>query len=502
MHHNKPIFYSALLLTGVNLLLRFAGTAFQVFLSARIGAEGIGLLQLVMSVSGMGMIAGMAGIRTATMYLTAEELGRKKRDTLPWVLSGCIRYSILCSSIVAAIAIYLAPIIAADWIGNRQLTDTVRLFAFFLPVNCLTGVMVGYFTGAQRITTLAAIEVAEQLFSIFCTILLLQFWARADTLRCCQAVLLGSGAGSIFTLSCLTILRLSDNEKSGTPIPIYRRLCHIALPLGLADDLKTGINTVENLMVPKRLALYTAITSPLAAFGIVNGMVFPILMFPACILFGLTELLIPELARCAASGSHRRIDHLVNKGLKIALLYGSVFAGLEFLLADRLCLRFYSSIEAGKQLRLYALLIPMLYTDSIVDAMTKGLGQQRYCVRYNIFTATLDVIILYLLLPKFGMTGYFISFALTHLINFCLSLHRLFRITGKHLSVAMPLLTLTATGSAVWLCQNFPGMLSACLYLFVITALFILFGIVSKKDFIWLKGLITNKSDLSKQTDH
>ena len=39
-----PIFYSALLLTGVNLLLRLAGTSFQVYLSATIGAAGIGLL--------------------------------------------------------------------------------------------------------------------------------------------------------------------------------------------------------------------------------------------------------------------------------------------------------------------------------------------------------------------------------------------------------------------------------------------------------------------------
>ena len=69
-----PIFYNALMLTGVNLLLRFASTAFQVFISARIGAAGVGLLQLVLSVAGMALTAGIAGIRTATMYLT--EIGR------------------------------------------------------------------------------------------------------------------------------------------------------------------------------------------------------------------------------------------------------------------------------------------------------------------------------------------------------------------------------------------------------------------------------------------
>ena len=75
MPRKMPIFYSALLLTGVNLLLRMVGTSFQVYLSGRIGAAGIGLLQLVMSVGSLAMVAGMGGIRTATMYLTAEELG-------------------------------------------------------------------------------------------------------------------------------------------------------------------------------------------------------------------------------------------------------------------------------------------------------------------------------------------------------------------------------------------------------------------------------------------
>lgn len=159
----------------------------------------------------------------------------------------------------------------------------------------------------------------------------------------------------------------------------------------MADVLKSGISTTENLMVPKRLALNSLIDSPLAAFGIVSGMVFPVLMFPACILFGLAELLIPELARCAAAGSKQRISYLVRRSLRTAMLYGIVFSGLEFLLAEGLCNSLYHNAEAGRRLRLYALLIPMLYCDAITDAMTKGLGQQKVCVRYNIITNSMDV---------------------------------------------------------------------------------------------------------------
>ena len=46
----RSIFYNALLLTGVNLLQRGVSMVFQVYLSRRIGAAGVGLLQLVLTV--------------------------------------------------------------------------------------------------------------------------------------------------------------------------------------------------------------------------------------------------------------------------------------------------------------------------------------------------------------------------------------------------------------------------------------------------------------------
>ena len=139
-----PIFYSALLLTGVNLLLRMVGTSFQVYLSGRIGAAGIGLLQLVVSVGSLAMVAGMGGIRTATMYLTAEELGKRNAKNVTWVLSACFLYSILFSGTIAAALYLFAPWLAENWIGDVRTVEALRLFAAFLPVVCLCGVMTGY----------------------------------------------------------------------------------------------------------------------------------------------------------------------------------------------------------------------------------------------------------------------------------------------------------------------------------------------------------------------
>lgn len=493
MSKGKPIFYSALLLTLVNLLLRLAGTSFQVYLSSRIGAEGIGLLQLVMSVGSMAMVAGMAGVRTASMYLTAEELGKKRPGNLRWVLSGCLQYSVVFSAAVSLSLWFFAPFIAEKWIGNTKTIEAIRLFALFLPVNCLTGVMVGHFTGANRIGTLAAVEVAEQCVSMAGTLAMLHFWAGTNAEKCCLAVVLGGGLGGCVTLLLLTLLRLQQKPERSPRIRVARRLADVALPLALADDVKTGINTVENLMVPQRLALYSGIGSSLAAFGRVSGMVFPVMMFPACILYGLAELLIPELARCHAAGSSGRIRYLVRRSVKIAVIYGCLFCGLLVLAAQPLCRSLYGDAEAGQQLKLYALLVPMLYCDAIVDAMTKGLGQQKICVRYNILTSVLDVIFLYILLPEYGMTGYFISFAATHVLNFLLSLCRLLKISGVHIRPHRAMATAAATlGSILLVCRLTP-VAGAAVYPVVLGCILYLMGILRKTDLLWFKDLLRRR---------
>lgn len=491
MRKRLPIFYSALLLTGVNLLLRLAGTTFQVYLSGKIGAEGVGLLQLVLSVGGLSMTAAMAGIRTTAMYLTAEELGKNRPENVGCVLQGCFLYSILCSTTVSLLLFWFSPVIAEKWIGDPQSLGAIRLVALFLPVVCLTGCMSGYFTAANRIGTLAAVEVAEQICSMAVTMTALTLWAREDPGKACQAVILGSSTGALLTFVCLGILRKKETAQPSNRIPVRKRLLSTAVPLALADDLKAGISTAENLMVPKRLALYPSSTAPLAVFGTVCGMVFPVLMFPAAILFSLAELLIPELARCAAAGSVGRIRYLVRKSLRVAAIYGILFSGLLFLCAEDLCAALYPGTEAGKYLKLYAPLVPMLYCDALTDAMTKGLGQQTYCVRYNILTSALDVILLFLLLPKYGMQGYFFSFLITHLLNFLLSLRRLVLTAKIRIPVATGIRMLAAGAVSLQIAAYVPSSSGRIIaYLCLLGSILTLLGVLSGKDVLWIKNLI------------
>ena len=479
----------ALLLTGVNLLLRFGGTLFQVWLSGRIGAAGLGLLQLVLSVNMLALTLGAAGGRTAAMYLTAAELGQGRRDNADRLLGGCFVYSILCSGTVGTAVFLLAPAIAENWIGTVEALPALRTWAVFLPVICLGGVMTGYFTAANRIGTLAAVEVAEQCCAIAATAMLLT--GTADRAGACRAVVLGNCLGAVLTLSCLMVLYVKNAGDGTSRIPIARSILGCALPLAVTDDLKAGISALENLMVPRRLALYGGVADPLAAFGRVSGMVFPVLMFPSAILASLAEVLIPELARCAAVGSGSRIRYLIRRNLRSTLIYGLVCGGLLYLLSEPLCEALYPGEPIAPLLRRFAMLAPVLYCDLVSDAMLKGLGAQTSCARYSIIANTVDICLMFFLLPRFGVEGYFASFAVTHVLNFGLGLRRVMVIGKTKPDGSFVALTLCAAVFAVLGGSCFDGILRrTAAFLGLFFALCFYTGALGKSDIRWLRSLI------------
>lgn len=187
----------------------------------------------------------------------------------------------------------------------------------------------------------------------------------------------------------------------------------------------------------------------------------------------------------------------MHRALRIAMVYGILTGGILFLVAEPLFQRLYHSTDAAGFLKAYSLLIPMLYTDILTDAMTKGLGQQKICVFYNILTSFLDVLFLFFLLPRYGMAGYYFSFLITHLLNFLLSLRRLLKITKQHLAVQRPLRAIGSMVAAIYLASHVSHPLSSAIcYTLILFSLLFLLDVWSRRDFQWVFKLIKKPSSL------
>lgn len=429
MRRRQSIRSQTLLLTGVSFLLRGMGLLFQLYLSGRIGADGLGLLQLILSAGGFAMTLGVSGARVAALRLCAEEYG-KERGNVRGALLHVLLYGMVCSALAAAALFASAQFIASSWLRDARAVLPLRLLALFLPANTACSILGAAFTACAGARLLALSELCERLFSLALTLLLLRV-AGSDLSRVCCAVLLGSGSAAAVSAICLLAIFLRRHPRTALPQQhMTGRLLRLTAPLAVSDYLRSGLGTLEQLLIPWGLAQSADADSAMHIYGTVCGMVFPVLMFPVAALYVLADLLVPELARARGRGDASRIKNLTDRCLRSGAWFSTVCAAAMFALSGVLGTVLFRDERAGELLRLFSPLVVMLYLDAITDGLCKGLGQQLASARYNTLTSFLDVALLLLLLPRLGVLGYYISFLLTHLVNFALSLRRLLGVSG------------------------------------------------------------------------
>ena len=163
----------------------------------------------------------------------------------------------------------------------------------------------------------------------------------------------------------------------------------------------------------------------LSGYGILQGMVLPVLFFPSCLLGALAELIVPELTEAQVQGDYKAIRQMTKTLLKDSSLFSLVVALFLFTCAKPLTWILYQSSQAGKFLRLLAPLIPVMYTDMVVDGCLKGLGEHLWSMRVNILEALLGLLLVWFLLPLYGLAGWIAILYLTEIFNFVLSILRL-----------------------------------------------------------------------------
>lgn len=422
------------LLTAANLLMRGVSMLFQVYLTARVGAAGVGLLQLILSVNLFAVTLGTSGLRVAALYLSAEAYGLRRYGGVRQAMVWCLTAGLLLSALVGGAMMAFAEPLALSVVGDLRAVLSLRLLGLTLPLSCLSTILSGCFTACGQVRTLVAVEVGDKAATVVLTMLLLQQGIAGDLAHACAAIVGGNALAAVGSVAVLLgLLRrwLGKLDGGGAMPDMGRRLLGIAGPVAVSDYLRSGLGTLEQFLIPWGLSRFGGShTQAMADYGVIHGMVFPVLMFPCTVLYAVADVLVPELARCRAEENQRRIRHVAGRCLRQGFLYAAAVAALLWLLAMPLGQLLYRSDDAGRYLRLFAPAVVMLYLDCLVDGMHKGLGQQVYTVRVNTLTSILDVALLYLLLPRWGIAGYYVSFWVSHGVNFYLSIRRLGELTG------------------------------------------------------------------------
>ena len=428
MRNAKLLMLNTMILTVSGFIMRTIGVAFNVYLTNRIGAAGIGLFELIMAVYGLTVTFAAAGVRLGATRLVTDALGQSRTDPSGAILT-CIRYGLITGCAVGVILFYSSPLIAQYWISDGNAAASLKILSVSLPFTAMSAALNGYFTARKTLLNYTGIQLLGQLAKVLTTIAALHRLFDGGLGPSCACISFGMSLSE--ALSCalsLAVCRADRGRFKSFAATRYglRALLPIALPDAVGSGMRSVLLTIEHLLIPVgfRKSGQSA-EQAMNLYGNIHGMALPIILYPAAVLYALSGLLIPELADCRAKDRQSQIDFTVRFCLRLTVLFSLGCAAFLFFFAGDVANCVYGDKASAFFIRMLSLLLPVMYADTMVDGMLKGLNEQLASMRYNIIDSSLCVALVYVLLPKYAAKGYIFILFFSEIMNFSLSFHRL-----------------------------------------------------------------------------
>jgi len=420
-----------LLMTVTAVIMRASAVYFNGYLNGKLGADGIGLFTLITSVYGFAVTFATSAINLATTRLVSESLGIGSDCSVRDAMKKCLAYS-LTFGISGAVILFVASYpIGAYLLKDVRTVSSLRLFALTLPCISVSSALNGYFTAVRRVNKNAIVQITEQAIRIGGTIALISLFISDDLERACLCVVGGGCIADLLSFLYSMIMYYLDMKKhigrDGTIVGDQRKkLLSIALPVALSSYLRSGLVTIEHLLIPWGLnKLGNSRERALATYGVMHAMALPIIMFPYALLSPFCAMLIPEISGRRAAGDKCGIERASSAAYGFVMIFGIGVSGIMSCYSHELGNVIYHSAEAAAYIRLLAPLVPIMYLDTVTDSILKGMDEQLYTMRVNIADAFISVIIVFLLVPRIGIYGYIAEIFLCELINASLSVWKL-----------------------------------------------------------------------------
>ena len=462
----RAFLINSLMLTSAVLLSRVIGISFRVYMSNKIGAEGIGLYQLICTIFLFASTFVTSGVSLAVTRLVTEALARKEYQKAKTAVRRALILGLFFSLLMGG-----ALFFSADYIGNQVLKDprtilSLKILAPSLPFMAVSACFRGYFFAVRQVIKTASEQLLEQIAEIVIFALVVNFLAPMSLEYACCAIVLGTTGAEIFFCLYSFLLywgelgKLRGKASKGRISGGIKKLLSICLPVTASSCLRSGLSMTENI-------------------------------------------LIPELSEANAANHKKNIHYIAGRVFQITFLFSIFICGFFVFFAKDLGLLIYHDSAPGVYLSVLAPVIPLMYLDSVVDGMLKGLNEQLSYLSYNIIDSVMRVGLILFLLPLMGLNGLIVVIFASEILNSTLSIARLMKVTQLKmrfftwilkpaLAVVFPGLLLMGLSSI--LSKLLPDVLFRVLFELIFTVgiyLLLLFAMKSltKDDIRWLKSI-------------
>ncbi len=415
----KTVYKNASIVTGLSIAERGLGFLYRIVLSRYIGAEGLGIYQVSLSLFTLLSTFAAGGIPVTLSRVIAKSNAEKNPAQGRETLSAGVALSLLIS----------LPLSLLFWLFADEMTflfsdirsaKVLKILLVGLGFSGVYAVVRGYFWGNKQFLASSMIEMTEEIFMVLAGIALLKTtsspfdgakraaWALAvaDILSCLVALLCFFLAGG----------RFSAPKKELKP------LFNASAPITSVRASGSLVNSAVAVLFPAMLIRSgLGEGQALGLFGVVTGMVLPVLFIPATLIGSLAMVLVPELSEDFYRKNEEGLKRNIGRGLRFAFLIACALLPFFFVLGEDACKIAFSDGTAGEIVKKSCvILLPMSLT-MISTSILNSIGFEKQTFLY-FFLGAAALLSSILLLPSiFGVYAYVIglggSYTVTALCN-------------------------------------------------------------------------------------
>lgn len=421
-----------LLLTIAGVLTRIIGFFYRIFLSRTIGAEGLGIYQLLSPVMALGFAVTAAGIQTSISRFVSTELGKKNPAGARLYLFIGLFISLALSAVTSLFIWKNASFIADVWLGEPRCAPLLAVLSLSFVPSCIHACINGYYYGLKKTGVPSLTQLVEQIARVGSVYLLYQMHMQNHTTVPLSITMWGIVIGeAVSTLVSVSIAKLPSASRDN---PVTLRVCtanlvRMAVPLTANRIVLNLFSGFENIMIPNRLRLFGYTNSEaLGVYGILTGMSMSIIMFPSVITNSVSVLLLPTISEADAAGNERLIRRTIAKTIKLCLAFGFLCTAGFLFTGNMLGNLLFGNALAGTFIVTLGWICPFLYLSSTLSSILHGLGFPGITFVLNLVACGIRILFVLFAVPVFGIKSYLcgilISQALTALLAVLILFHK------------------------------------------------------------------------------
>ncbi len=428
----NPFVTGTLLLTFTGVLSRIIGFFYRIFLSRTIGAEGLGIYQLIFPILTLCISLTAAGIQTAISKFVSEERGKCNGCSgLRYLYSGLF-LSLSLSVLVMTFLLRRSDLLADTILQEMRCSALLRIMAYSLPFTAIHSCINGYYYGLKKTAVPSFSQLLEQSIRVG-AVYMLYLIAKEQGLSISPSaavwgLVCGDIAATLYSLTALTLHKKSARRSardSRKPLP-YNTAKHPLRPLkqlGLycipltANRVTINLfSSIEAILIPAQLQLFGYNNSDaLSVFGILTGMAMPMILFPNVLTSSVSVLLLPTISEAQSDCNRKLIVRAIKKTVEYCMILG-LFSTLIFLLTgDYIGQLVFKNTLAGTFITTLSWICPFSNLATTLASILNGLGKAAHAFGINLLGSLIRILFVLIFVPVYGIRSYLYGMLISQL---------------------------------------------------------------------------------------